>query len=86
MFAVVEVTVAFLAQALDAVGIAQDLPFGAQRVIFSGNQLCPHQLAELELHQFPSRMALAVIHAQAVEALAEPLDLGECLSQLIPLR
>jgi hypothetical protein len=31
-------------------------------------------------------MALAVIHAQTVEALAEPLDLGECLSQLIPLR
>ena len=74
---VVQLGVAFLAEPLDAIGAAQDLPFARRALRPLRLERGLLELAQLELHELEPRRALAAVHAEPVELLAECAALGQ---------
>jgi biopolymer transport protein TolQ len=81
---VIELVIALLAQPLDAIGAAENLPVADQCLVFSGNQRGAGQLGQLELDQFQPRSALAAVHPQPVNLLPEGVQLVERARYLVP--
>ena len=70
---VVQLLVAVLAEAHYAIGTSQDLTIGGERFVLASYERRVLQLAELELNQLEPRGPFAVVHAKAIDQLANPL-------------
>ena len=74
------------AQALQLVGVCEDLPRGGELVVFAGLRLDAIDLGELEGDELGARRTLALARQEAVPFCGELLPRGERFSDLEPLR
>jgi hypothetical protein len=77
---VVQLEEAFLAEALDAIGAAENLPVGREPLVLVGLQGSRPKLVQLKLHELQPCGALSIVHPEAIDLLADVLHSVKCPS------